>query len=755
MATRIEQKTQVDVFRWMRSEDWLTFLLVSATVVIVVRLVEVVEWVETPFISFMAILGALMGLLTSRSNWKAWQRHFLAILIGVVAAYMQGTGLVEAEALFSRIGELNSRMVTWLGILFGNGISPDPLPFALMLSALAWAGGYIAAWAYFKKGKVWPAVLLSTIALVLTLTYLPNQYLFYVLPYLLVTMLLLARHTSLQRQTHLETHNITYPSSQRRVWMVSALVFSVLLIGFVSLLPTINTTIASFRTVWNTSRRPAEWFQLEFGRLFSAVENKKTSSSNRFGAIFPIRTNFTTSNNPVLFGNVPFATYWRVRAYANYTLGGWLTGGTILEEALYVSPDVEEPEEEEAFGGVSFRTRVAGPTSYLYIPSTSPFSINIPVQVEHHKTAPLFQDMVTIRAKNRLDLGDFYSGTFEDALYSEDTLRAAGQDYPDWVTALYLGLPTTLPERVKEKALEITSHTDNPYEKARSIQTYLRTYEFSTKTPIPGFDDDRVDYFLFESLTGYSDHFSSAMAVMLRAVGMPSRLISGYGSGVPDPDLFAFVVRERDQHSWPEAYFPGIGWVEFEPTPTYPLRPRESQQRLDLETALQGISGEGGPGQGSGEADRSQLEEEGKEEGFVGGRLSGGFDAFPKPLLYAPSSVSRGGAILVAFAALWIGTMWLLGRRFLLTLPNPGLAYNRMRRMSGFFVKSPKTGHTPLEVGNELASILPTVRDDIMYLSKTYSSTLYGKARLSSVNGFRVRSAWNRIRKAMLRHSLG
>ena len=47
MATRIERKTQVDVFRWMRSEDWLTFLLVSATVVIVVRLVEVVEWVET------------------------------------------------------------------------------------------------------------------------------------------------------------------------------------------------------------------------------------------------------------------------------------------------------------------------------------------------------------------------------------------------------------------------------------------------------------------------------------------------------------------------------------------------------------------------------------------------------------------------------------------------------------------------------------------------------------------------------------
>ncbi len=753
MATRIEQRTQVDVFRWMRSEDWLTFVLVSATILIVVRLVEVVQWVETPFISFMAILGALLGLLTSRSSRKTWQMHLLAILVGVTAAYMQGTGLVEAEALISRFGELNSRLITWLGVLFGNGISPDPVPFALMLSVLAWAGGYIAAWAYFKKGKVWPAILVSTVGLVVTLTYLPNQYLLYVLPYLLVTMLLIARHTSLQRQTYLERHNITYPSSQRRVWMVSALVFGVLLVGLVSLLPTMNTTIESMRTVWNTTRQPAEWFQLEFGRLFSAVENKKNSSSNRFGAIFPIRTSFTTSNNPVLFGSVPFATYWRVRAYTDYTLGGWITGDTIMEDALYVSPEVEEPEEEEGFG-VSFRARVASATSYLYIPATSPYSMDIPVQVERHKTAPILLDMVTIRAKNRLELGEFYNGRFEDALYSGATLRAAGQDYPDWVKDLYLGLPTSLPDRVREKALEITSQIDNPYDKARAIETYLRTFEFSTKTPIPAFDDDRVDYFLFETQTGYSDHFSSAMTVMLRAVDIPSRLISGYGPGVPDPDIFAYVVRERDQHSWPEAYFPDVGWVEFEPTPTYPLRPREAQERVALETALQGAAGEGGAGQGSEEADRSQLEEE-EAEGFVGGRLSGGFDAFPRPLLYAPSSVSGGGAILVALTALWIGAMWFLGRRFLLTLPSPSLAYNRMRRMSGFFVKSPNTGHTPLEVGNDLASILPTVRNDIMYLCETYSSTLYGHARLPAVETLRVRSAWNRVRKAMLRHSLG
>src|SRR5205814_7931883 len=84
---------------------------------------------------------------------------------------------------------------------------------------------------------------------------------------------------------------------------------------------------------------------------------------------------------------------------------------------------------------------------------------------------------------------------------------------------------------------------------------------------------DSVDYFLFDAQRGYFDYHASAMAVMLRSLGVPARVASGY---VIDPlqrdgDTDTFKLTQRQAFAWPEVYFPGIGWVEFNPTPTQPL----------------------------------------------------------------------------------------------------------------------------------------------------------------------------------------
>ena len=92
-----------------------------------------------------------------------------------------------------------------------------------------------------------------------------------------------------------------------------------------------------------------------------------------------------------------------------------------------------------------------------------------------------------------------------------------------------------------------------------------------------------MDYFLFESRESYSDYFASAMAMMLRTQGVPTRLVLGFGPGEADPE--GHLVRDRDNHSWPEVYFPGIGWAPFEPTPIYPVRPRGTDQFSPLEDA--------------------------------------------------------------------------------------------------------------------------------------------------------------------------
>jgi hypothetical protein len=153
-------------------------------------------------------------------------------------------------------------------------------------------------------------------------------------------------------------------------------------------------------------------------------------------------------------------------------------------------------------------------------------------------------------------------------------LAAAGEDYPDWIRERYLALPP-LPERVVELAREITGAAQTPYDKARAVEVYLRQlpYDLSVERPASG---DVVDYFLFDVRKGFCDYYASAMAVLLRAVGVPTRLAVGYARGTYDQRTGEWVVTEQDAHAWVEVFFPGIGWVEFEPTPsqevfTYPL----------------------------------------------------------------------------------------------------------------------------------------------------------------------------------------
>jgi transglutaminase-like putative cysteine protease len=139
----------------------------------------------------------------------------------------------------------------------------------------------------------------------------------------------------------------------------------------------------------------------------------------------------------------------------------------------------------------------------------------------------------------------------------------------------YLQLPTTLPQRVRELAVDITSNAPTPYDKAVNIESYLRTYSYTLDLPPFPEGRDLVDYFLFDAPGGYCDYYASAMVVMLRAVGVPARLASGYLTGVYDPRQGAYRVIGANAHSWPEVYFKGIGWVEFEPTASQSLLARE------------------------------------------------------------------------------------------------------------------------------------------------------------------------------------
>jgi protein-glutamine gamma-glutamyltransferase len=154
-------------------------------------------------------------------------------------------------------------------------------------------------------------------------------------------------------------------------------------------------------------------------------------------------------------------------------------------------------------------------------------------------------------------------------LPSENTakLRAAPKEYPEEITETYLQLPPDLDPRIAQFAKEITGGAQTPFDKAFRIENYLRskfTYTLNL-TGKPG--NDPLAHFLFETRAGHCEYFASAMAIMLRTLGIPSREVNGFLPGEYNDLGGDYIVRASDAHSWVEVYFPGLGWQVFDPTP--------------------------------------------------------------------------------------------------------------------------------------------------------------------------------------------
>ncbi len=136
----------------------------------------------------------------------------------------------------------------------------------------------------------------------------------------------------------------------------------------------------------------------------------------------------------------------------------------------------------------------------------------------------------------------------------------------------YLRLPPLDP-RIPQLAAEAAGETGAvPLEQARRLETYLKsTYKYALELPARRAEDP-LAHFLFERREGHCEYFASAMGVMLRTLGIPSRLVGGFAGGVRNPLTGMHVLRSSDAHSWVEAYIPGYGWLEFDPTPERPAR---------------------------------------------------------------------------------------------------------------------------------------------------------------------------------------
>ncbi len=149
-------------------------------------------------------------------------------------------------------------------------------------------------------------------------------------------------------------------------------------------------------------------------------------------------------------------------------------------------------------------------------------------------------------------------------------LRAASTEYSSDIASTYLQLPHELDPRIPELAKQITKNARTPFDKSLAIESYLRnrfTYTLNL-TGKPG--DDPLAHFLFETRAGHCEYFASAMTIMLRTLGIPTREVNGFLPGEYNDLGGDYIVRASDAHSWVEVYFPGLDWQTFDPTPAAP-----------------------------------------------------------------------------------------------------------------------------------------------------------------------------------------
>ncbi len=352
------------------------------------------------------------------------------------------------------------------------------------------------------------------------------------------------------------------------------------------------------------------------------------------------------------------------------------------------------------------------------------------LRLERELSEPV--DVAALHSYKRVERSEQYTVESSVSKASVSELRVAGEDYPGWVLDRFLQLPPELPLRVRQLAEAVTLGSENAYDKAAAIESFLRGIEYSTEIPAPPYGSDGVDHFLFGSKTGYCDYYASAMVVMLRSLGVPARIATGYSTGDYDADNDVYVVRELHAHTWPEVFFPSYGWVEFEPTSSLP----------PIVRTLGAVEQEGGGELGGGELVEEFLEPEfplfEEAVGFVAPSHSF-WEGIPWQLAFVPI------AFLVVVLVAWV--LW--ERRFY-GLGYPAQVYAKMCQLASLASLGPELGQTPREYARKLSSALPQGGEDVDRIAEGYVKVEYGRKTLVEREIEAIEGAWRRLRRELV-----
>jgi transglutaminase-like putative cysteine protease len=556
-------------------------LLVCALLTAVTRLV-VTRWTEELYIvQTLAFIGALLGMALGQSRFSKrvvlWLSLGYSLVIVPWQLTLTGPGGVEFRL---RLLVLSQRLQSTINLLSAERPVQDNILFLTIMSCLFWGLSLHAGYSLTRYAVPWQAILPSGLALLVIQSYDPYlaRRAWFLAAYLLFSLTLVSRVHYIRQRYSWRLNRMHLPPDIGFDWTRFSVGVVVLLTLFAWTVPALAQTLPSASRIWEIARRPLVTFQDKVSNAFASLRSSVGLVNDYYSNRLSLGRGTTLSDNPVFSVTTPLSDapniryYWRAYVYDDYQNGQWKS---TLSQIQNVNADKPFGSEEPVAGRVIqlFGIKPYSSISTLYTPA-QPLWVSVPARVTLGVAQDGTVDVAGLQARDLVSTGNTYQVESSIMNASAAKLQAAGTNYPQWIVDHYLKLPPDLTSRTRRLAQELSGGLSTPYDIAEAVTNYLRTYTYSETIAQPPSDQELIDWWLFDYKKGFCQYYATAEVVLLRSLGIPARMAVGFAQGVVQPGAqsqgqetsITYLARQKDSHAWPEVYFPGIGWVEFEPT---------------------------------------------------------------------------------------------------------------------------------------------------------------------------------------------
>jgi hypothetical protein len=733
-------------------------LLVLLLTLIIARSTATVGWVDgIDVVTFVAVGGAvLMGVLALVP--LPWGVGLGAGLVAgpIVAAIAAGPALRALHPLDTLSLGLAG---TWWTRLGDGSAGNDPAFYLYMICLLMWVTGGWLSWCVLRWRRPMLGLMPGAAAFATNVLNAPANQNGYTLAVLVLTLALLLWTNYTASIANATRARVKLTGDARWDFWENGLVAMAALIVIAILLPPLSTVD---RTLEAESNLFSSWAKIQqrLSHTTLAGSNRPGTGTTGFSTEVSLNHALKRTRDIVFtytYTSAPAPTYFRGVNITQTRFAEWRYSPVVTVQRItknQVPLYVEDYKKlAVTFVAVNMVSAPIGYSDVLFYPGTlyksdrdvNASQVSIPISSSEAPSLLTIDRLASVTPFTK------YQVTMEYSTATEADLRAAGTNYAAWLQA-YSTLPDryrsrdTL-ERIHQLALQVTQGAVTPYDKAKAIEAYLRDPNNFKYTLTPKIAPDGVDpleYFLFDSKEGYCQYFATAMGDMLRSLGIPTRLVNGFGPGSYDVATNSYIVRGEDAHTWVETYFPEYGWITFEPTPdgvyseiqrgVVGTNPCLRDNNCDNPTG--GTTGPIGvpttkPGDLGPQTDP--------------GAIPGAGSGFTFRALDAGTLTTIVGVLLALVLLLFGAAARYLRPRKVMTV------WKRTQVLARLAGAERRVGETPIELGRRLAHEFPEASEPVRSLADGFVVSAYAPPELAKDARASVMESWTALRPMLLR----